>query len=86
MSDISTVDQAKKLVDSLRHGKQFHDEFSKAFEAKYLICGKLMSMWREYFRISIAPDLTTVQCREYSSQIVDKYQEATFFKLAAEVS
>ncbi len=76
--------RANQIVETLRKGKQLHDQFTKAFEGRYQIAGKLLHEWKEHFKVVVPPDLVPAQCREFSSQILDLYQEATFHKAAAE--
>ena len=76
--------QANVIVESLRSGKKLHDQFALAFGSRYQIAGKLMEEWKEYFNISVPPDINPSQCREFGSQILGLYQEATFYKATSE--
>ncbi len=75
---------ANELVSQLRDGKALHDEYRRAFDEQYLVVGRLINDWKEYFRIDIPADLSPQQCREFDSKILSLYQEATFYKLSCE--
>lgn len=83
--DISKEEvEAKELIDQLRKGKKLHEEFSKNFNSLYKIAGKLMSEWKQYFKVKIPSDLNPQTCLSIGSKIIGFYQEASFLKAEAE--
>jgi DNA gyrase/topoisomerase IV subunit B len=71
-------------IQRLREGKKAHDEFAKRFREQYLIANKSTEEWKEYFKLTLPPDLNTHTCQEMDTQIMELYQEASFLKAEVE--
>jgi len=76
--------EAISLLHKLKDGKTVHDEFAKVFKTQYLISGKLIEEWKEYFRVNIPPDLNPATCTAFDSKLSDLHQQASFLKAEAE--
>jgi hypothetical protein len=76
--------KADSLIDQLRNGKKLHDDFAKVFREKYTISGKHISEWKEYFKVTMPPDLNPQKCLVLDTQLIELYQEASFFKAEVE--
>lgn len=72
------------MFASLRKGKKLHDGFAKNFREKYLIAGKQMDKWKEYFKVELPPDLNPQLIQEIGGKVMGFYQEASFLKAEAE--
>lgn len=80
----SEIETASKLIAELRNSKGTYDSFKKKLENTYLIAGKTMAQWKEYFHIEVSNDILPHQIRELELRLVSLYQEATFLKAASE--
>lgn len=75
---------AASIVDQLRKSKRLHDQFADKFRTQYKVAGKLMSEWKDHFKVSIPPDLNPQTAQQVDAQLVELHQEATFLKAEAE--
>jgi hypothetical protein len=72
------------MLSSLRKGKNLHDGFAKKFRENYLIAGKQMKLWKDYFKVELPPDLNPALIQEIGSKLMGLHQEASFLKAEAE--
>jgi len=70
----------KNLVEGLRNGKQLHDDYAKNFQERYMIAGKVISEWKEDFRIEIEPDSGPEGCITADIKLLKLHQTASFNK------
>jgi len=72
------------LIMQLRKSKKVHDKFAEQFKNKYRISGKIMSEWKEYFRVALPPDLNPRTAQQLDAKFIELHQEASFYKAEAE--
>lgn len=72
------------LINESRAGKKLHKQFIEAFNTTYLISGKPISYWKNYFYVEIPQDVNPQTAKVCASKLNDLYQEASDFKATAE--
>ena len=80
----SVTNRITDMLSSLRKGKNLHDGFAKKFRENYLIAGKQMKLWKDYFKVELPPDLNPALIQEIGSKLMGLHQEASFLKAEAE--
>jgi len=75
---------AKELVGQLKKGKALYNEFSIEFNEQYMISGKLIDDWKEYFKLEVPPDLNPRLCQGLDIKLMELHQEAAFFKASCQ--
>lgn len=84
ISEFGEEKKAKEFVEQLKSSKKLHDAYAKTFRDRYQISGKLLSQWREHFRIQMPDDLNPRLCLEVGQKLMALHQEATNLKSDAE--
>lgn len=77
--------RAEELMKSVRDGKLVATVFADALEKQYLIHGKSMKYWRDYFKIRIPEDPDIAQCKSLAAKLMNLQHEASFYHSAAEL-
>lgn len=72
-------------VSRLQKSKKFHQQFAEALMANYQVSGKTLPEWQKYFRLDVPPDLNPQLAIELDLQLMERFQEASFFKAEAEL-
>lgn len=72
--------QTEEVLEQLKKGKALHDSFAKQFNEEYLVAGKLMTEWRDHFKLQIPPDLNPKVCQDLAVKLMELHQEASFLK------
>ena len=75
----------KRLADKILAGKDSLDSLLGHLRGKITIADKTLSEWREHFHITVPTDLNTITCKELGTQLMNLYQEASFFSSMAEI-
>jgi len=76
----NTSEQTQDALSQLKKGKVLHDKFAQEFEKEYLISGKIMSEWRDHYKLIMPPDFTPKVCQDIAIKLMELHQEASFMK------
>lgn len=66
-------------LDEISESMSVYQTYTQQFGEKYQIRNKPIAVWREYFRIDIPPDFSTMTCCEINKQLLQFNQEASFY-------
>ena len=77
---IKTMDeQVSELLALVKDGKQLMEAISDELDKKYLIDGKTMTEWREYFNVKLPEGITPVVLSEANAKLNNAISEAGFY-------
>ena len=85
MTDSEIENKAIDALNKFRNSKKAYSEFSKTFDNNYLIIGKTLKEWKEYFNINIPPDAGPVRLQEIGARLSGLYHEASLLKAGSEI-
>lgn len=77
-------EEVNKVIDFLRNGKKIHETFSHQFRTQYQIGGKLITEWKQRFRINVPLDLNPQTSLIIDTKLLELHQEASFYKAEAD--
>jgi hypothetical protein len=84
---ISEVQNIQDItITQFKHTKKIYEDYKQRFITKYLLDGKSIQEWENYFRVNIPKDVNTRTCILYANEVMTKFNIATMYKREAEAS
>lgn len=84
MNKMTATEQATKLLQNIKKGKEVHDIFAANFTENYLIRGKTLQNWEKHFRLTVPGDPSPPVCKKLDMDIMKLYQEASLYHALAD--